>query len=126
MNQNQNQNVSLDRKLVVSLLEKLLSLTEESNRDQDHVKDLESQLNLIIKNNNLDKEQLVTRWVQISGKDIFDHLKPTTLDEYFKILPVIFKSSSEYLNKTGDYLYMVAELVIATDWVLYQSINMDI
>lgn len=126
MDKKENQNVSLDKNLVVSLLEKLLSLTVESNRDESHVKDLEKQLNNIIKENKLNKEQLVSKWIQISGEDTFNHLKTTNLDDYFKLLPAIFKSSAEYLNKTNDYLYMIAELVIATDWVLYQSINMDI
>lgn len=126
MNQRKNQNVSLDKSLVVSLLEKLLSLTEEKNRDETHVKDLESCLNNIIKISHLDKEQLVSKWVQISGEDAFNRLKAPNLDEYFRTLPVIFKAASEYLNKTNDYLYMIAELVIATDWVIYQSINMNI
>lgn len=126
MNQRKNQNVSLDKSLVVSLLEKLLSLTEEKNRDEAHVKDLESCLNNIIKISHLDKEQLVSKWVQISGEDAFNRLKVSSIDEYFKTLPVIFKAASEYLNKTNDYLYMIAELVIATDWAIYQSINMDI
>lgn len=126
MSQRKNQNVSLDKSLVVSLLEKLLSLTEEKNRDEAHVKDLESCLNNIIKISHLDKEQLVSKWVQISGEDAFNRLKVSSIDEYFKTLPVIFKAASEYLNKTNDYLYMIAELVIATDWAIYQSINMDI
>lgn len=126
MNQRKNQNVSLDKSLVVSLLEKLLSLTEEKNRDEAHVKDLETCLNDIIKISHLDKEQLVSKWVQISGEDAFNRLKVSSIDEYFKTLPVIFKAASEYLNKTNDYLYMIAELVIATDWAIYQSINMDI
>lgn len=126
MSQRKNQNVSLDKSLVVSLLEKLLSLTEEKNRDEVHVKDLETCLNDIIKISHLDKEQLVSKWVQISGEDAFNRLKVSSIDEYFKTLPVIFKAASEYLNKTNDYLYMIAELVIATDWAIYQSINMDI
>lgn len=126
MSQRKNQNVSLDKSLVVSLLEKLLSLTEEKNRDEAHVKDLETCLNDIIKISHLDKEQLVSKWVQISGEDAFNRLKVSSIDEYFKTLPVIFKAASEYLNKTNDYLYMIAELVIATDWAIYQSINMDI
>lgn len=124
MNKTKNQNDYLDKKLLVLLIEKLSLFLDSNNRNEAHVKDLETTLNAIIKTNNLDKGQLVSKWVQISGEEAFEHLKSKDLDEYFKIMPLIFKSSSEYLNKTNDYLYMVAELVIATDWVLYQSINM--
>lgn len=116
--------VYLDKTLVVSLLEELLSFIESEEKNIGLVQHLNTKLNSIFQESGLDKQLLITRWIQISGQEAFDRLKVDTLDKYLKVLPLILKTSAIYLNKTNDYLYLLAELSIATDWVLYQIIDL--
>lgn len=122
--ESKNQTVSLDKEQVVSLLEDLLVLVESKSKDGQSIINLSNKLDLIYNTNHIDKERLISKWIQISGEDAFKRLQVTNIEEYFKVLPAIFKSASMYLNKTGDYLYLLAELSIATDWYQYQSINL--
>lgn len=120
----ENQTVCLDKIAVIQLITQLHDVIISGNRDESSIIDIDKTLSSIIQDSNLNKEQLVTRWIQINGEDPFKKLQVSTVDEYFKVLPIIFKSSAEYLSGTNDYLYLIAELVIATDWFLYQGIDL--
>ena len=109
-----------------NLVSSLLSFLEKMiyNKDRDSIVSIDNKLNKIFKI--IDKEQLITKFVQINGEDVFDRLKVNDLESYYKILPLIIKSGYSYIKETGDYLFLIAQLSIATDWYLYNKINLII
>jgi hypothetical protein len=122
--ENENQAVYLDKITIIYLLTQLQSIIEDKEKNESSIIEIDKTITSIIQNSKLDKERLVTRWIQINGEDPFKKLQVNTVEEYFKILPIIFKSSATYLEQTNDYLYLIAGLSIATDWFLYQGINL--
>lgn len=119
----QKRNLCLDKALFISLLEVLEPIIENKDRSEKDINNINDKLNDIYKV--IDKKQLVTKFIQIIGQETFDQLKVNSIESYFNILPKVLKSSSLYINKTGDYLYLVVQLTIITDWFLYNSINID-
>lgn len=109
-----------------NLVSSLLSFLEKMiyNKDRDSIISIDNKLNKIFKI--IDKEQLITKFVQINGEDVFDRLKVNDLESYYKILPLIIKSGYSYIKETEDYLFLIAQLSIATDWYLYNKINLII
>ena len=119
----QEKNHYLDKKLFVSLLEILEPIIENKDRSKEDIKLINNKLNEFYLE--IDKKQLITKYIQIVGEDIFNKLKVSSLESFFEILPGVLKASSLYINKTNDYLYLIAQLTIMTDWFLYKSIDIN-
>lgn len=119
----QKRNLCLDKNLLISLLEVLEPIIENKKRNKKDIIRINEKLNEIYKV--INKEQLITKFIQIVGQETFDLLKVTTVKSYFETLPKVLKSSSIYINETGDYLYLVVQLTIITDWYLYKSICLN-
>lgn len=117
--------VSLDRVKFVKLLEKIGVAVENKIKTKDSIKNIDKALTNLIQGSNLDKRQLVTKWVQLSGKDAYENLHTKNIKQYYEKLAKVLQSGAIYLNKTGDPLYLLAELVILTDWYLYRKINLQ-
>lgn len=115
----------LDKVSFINLLEYLIPIVENKKRTKKDIILLNEQLNKIIETNNLDKQQLISKWISINSEQHFNQLKVTNLKDYFSKLGFVFKSSAMYMNKTNDPLYLLAQLSILTDWYLYRKINLN-
>lgn len=121
----QKEKVCLDKLKLVKLLEVIGVAVESDKKIKANIVEIDKTLGDLISSSNLDKEKLVTKWVQVSGKEALDNLLVTTVKKYYEKLSVVLQSGAIYLNKTGDPLYLIAELVILTDWYLYGKINLQ-
>lgn len=92
--------------------------------DNNYLRQLEFLLNDLYKSNNIDKERLISKFIQINGETAFKFLQVESVDQFIKKLPTIIRAASAYIMKTNDSLYFFAELSVAIDWVLYKSINL--
>lgn len=121
----QKEKVCLDKLKLVKLLEAIGSAVENKKKTKKNILDIEKALDDLITCGNINKEQLITKWIQISGEQAYNNLLVTNIRKYFEKLSVVLQGGAIYLNKTGDPLYLVAELVILTDWYLYRKINLQ-
>lgn len=121
----QKEKVCLDKLKLVKLLEVICVAVESNKKVKANIVEIDKTLSDLISSSNLDKEKLVTKWVQVSGKEALDNLLVTTVKKYYEKLSIVLQSGAIYLNKTGDPLYLIAELVILTDWYLYSKINLQ-
>ncbi len=121
----QKEKVCLDKLKLVKLLEVICAAVESNKKVKANIVEIDKTLSDLISSSNLDKEKLVTKWVQVSGKEALDNLLVTTVKKYYEKLSIVLQSGAIYLNKTGDPLYLIAELVILTDWYLYSKINLQ-
>ena len=115
----------LDKVEFVSLLGMMATAIENKKKNKQVIKDIDAYLKKLIIKSNLDKEQLITKWIQVNKKEHFERLQVKTIKDYFSTLPLVLTSSIEYINKFNDYLYLIAQLSILTDWYLYKKINLD-
>lgn len=121
----QKEKVCLDKLKLVKLLGVICAAVESNKKVKANIVEIDKTLSDLISSSNLDKEKLVTKWVQVSGKEALDNLLVTTVKKYYEKLSIVLQSGAIYLNKTGDPLYLIAELVILTDWYLYSKINLQ-
>ena len=112
----------LDRESLNTLFSTLTKLI--TDKDEAIVQEIEKILNQIFELGRIDKQRLITRWIQVVGKDTFELCKSTNFSDFLEKLKVIIKDANEYLKSTGDCTYLLAAVSIAIDWYLYQSIDL--
>ena len=106
----------LDKLSLVKLLEVMAVAVESKKKLKKNIYPIEEKLNDFIKKSKLNKKQLIEKWIQLAGKDAYENLCISTVKNYYEKLAVVLQGGAIYLNKTGDPLYLIAELVILTDW----------
>jgi len=92
-------------------------------KDVTNIKSISEITDSLIGALELDKKVLIEKFVSIVGEEFVNRLKTSDEERYFGIVQMICLSSIAYLNSMGDPLYFVAQMSFATDWFLYQSLN---
>lgn len=93
------------------------------SREEIDIITIRDKVNNLISYYNLNKSNLITKWIEINGNDAFKILQVTDVDSYFKVLNVVLMSSIEYLSVRNDPLYLLAQLSIMSDWYSYNSLD---
>ena len=93
------------------------------SRQEADIFTIRDKVNNLISNYNLDKSNLITKWIEINGKDAFSILQVTDVVSYFKVLNIVLLRSIEYLSARNDPLYLLAQLSIMSDWYSYKSLD---
>lgn len=111
----------LDKDLLLFLLDEI----EKSmyNKDIDSVYLIESQLNKIFKN--INKEKLIKNYISLNP-EMYKILQVRELNEFYNILPLVLQSGDSFLKETNDTLYLIAQLSILIDNLLYNKINLEL
>ena len=117
--------VCLDNLKLVELLESIAVAVESEKKLKKNIYPIEKAINDFIKSSNLDKQQLVSKWVQVVGSKMYEQLLVKTTSKYYEKLALVLQSGAIYLNKTFDPLYLVAGLTVLTDCFLYGKINLQ-
>lgn len=111
----------LDKDLILSLLSKIENTNLIDIDLNKYLKDIEIELNKIFKI--INKKQLIERFIQFNP-NAYEVLKSEK--DLKKALSLILKSVIIYMKNYNDPLYIVAEISIVVDFLLYNGINLDL
>lgn len=111
----------LDKDLILSLLSKIENIDLIETDLNKYLKDIEENLNPIFKI--INKQQLIEKFVQFNP-NIYKEL--STEKDIRKALSLILKSVIIYMKDYNDPLYIIAEISIIIDFLLYSKINLNL
>lgn len=112
-------------KEILPIIDKLhIGINDTANIDKDYLYELSTLIDQFYLDNKINKETLISKWIQINGEIVFKCLQSDSIETFIKVLPTIIKSALEYMSKYNDILYLFAELSISIDWTLYEAINL--
>lgn len=93
------------------------------DKKEENIDFIRIRVNTLISDLELDKSQLLTKWIEVNGETPFKVLQVTTVEEYFKVLSVVLLSSIQYISVLNDPLYLIAQISIISDWYKFQALD---